>query len=118
MYDVDPCLTTAAVYGGGKSAINAVPPDETAFAHRNAFLVYQLYASSESKPYPEDGIPFVAGMATALVAYPTGAYPNYIDPSLSRSEWQLQYFGKHVERLEKIKKQVDPKNVFRFQQGF
>ena len=120
MDDVDSYLTTAAVYGGGKSAISAVPVDATAFVHRDAFLVYQLYASSSNfkPPYPEDGIAFVDGMATALVAEPIGAYPNYIDPTLSQSEWRRLYFGAHVGRLERIKREVDPENLFRFQQSF
>jgi len=108
------------LYGGGQSAISAVPANATAFAHRDAFLVYQLYASAPGlvPPYPEDGIAFVDGMVSTLVPDPTGAYPNYIDPTLTQSEWRQLYFGAHVKRLEQIKREVDPGNVFRFEEGF
>jgi Berberine and berberine like len=106
------------VYGGGNSAVNAVPADATAFAHRDAFLVYQLYASSITPPYPKDGIPFVDGMVSALEPNPRGAYPNYMDPTLTPHEWRRLYFGEHVERLEGIKRAVDPEDVFKFVEGF
>ncbi|KAF8574439.1 FAD-binding domain-containing protein [Ramaria rubella] len=107
------------LYGG---AIARVPPSATAFAHRNAFLVYQLYASSLTftPPYPVDGIPFVDGMQNALLlGHPAeGAYPNYIDPTLSEKEWRRLYFGNHTGRLERFKREVDPEDVFRFKEGF
>jgi Berberine and berberine like len=107
------------VYGGGKSAISAVPPDATAFGHRDAFLVYQLYDSSGSQPYPKTGIPFVEGMVSSLVPNPLRAYPNYIDPTLTlNDQWKQLYFGRHVERLQQVKRAVDPANVFEFAEGF
>jgi hypothetical protein len=105
------------VYGG---AIASIPADATAFAHRNAFLVYQLYASSSNSepPYPADGISFVNGMLAAIEPNPQGAYPNYMDPTLTTAQWQTQYFGSHVGRLQQIKQAVDPKNVFKLSEGF
>ncbi|KAF8529241.1 hypothetical protein BU17DRAFT_37576 [Hysterangium stoloniferum] len=105
------------LYGG---KISAVASNATAFANRNAFLVYQLYASSSTgtPPYPSDGIAFVNNMLNALEPNPQGAYPNYIDPSLTTEQWQELYFGSNVGRLESIKKSVDPSNVFGFVEGF
>jgi hypothetical protein len=107
------------VYGGG-GAINAVPSTATAFTNRNAFLVYQLYASSANSnpPYPTDGISFVSGMLNALDPSPQAAYPNYIDPNLTQSQWMQEYFGGNVARLESVKKEVDPKGTFSFAEGF
>jgi len=104
------------LYGG---EIASVPADATAFAHRDAFLVYQLYASSLSTlpPYPVDGVSFVNDMLTALDANPKAAYPNYIDPTLTSEQWQLFYFADHMARLEQIKRDYDPNNVFNFQQA-
>lgn len=105
------------VYGG---AIKSIAADATAFAHRDAFLVYQLYASSGNSfpPYPDDGISFVDGMLAALESNPQAAYPNYIDPTLTTTQWQMLYFGTHVPRLQRIKKAVDPHNVFKLSEGF
>ena len=108
------------VYGGKDSFINNVPADATAFGHRDAFLVYQLYAFAPGSipPFPSDGIPFVTKMAEALAPKPSGAYPNYIDPTLTQAEWPQQYFGAHVDKLNKIKGKFDRHNMFKFDQGF
>ncbi|KAF8610252.1 FAD-binding domain-containing protein [Ceratobasidium sp. AG-I] len=105
-----------AVYGG---VIKTAGADATSFAHRDAILSFQLYASSQGlqPPYPSDGIPFVNGMLNALEPNPQAAYVNYVDPTLTDSQWKTQYFGSHYTRLSSIKRAVDPSNVFRFPQS-
>lgn len=104
------------VYGG---AIASVPANATAFAHRDAFLVYQFYANSANKlpPFPNDGISLMANMLAALDPAPTAGYPNYIDPTLTTQQWQSLYFADHLSQLEQVKREVDPINVFNFQQA-
>jgi FAD/FMN-containing dehydrogenase len=41
-----------------------------------------------------------------------GAYQNFIDPSLT--DWKIAYHGANLEKLEAIKKRVDPTGVFTF----
>ena len=86
----------------------------------DAFLVYQLYASSSNHApsYPSDGISFVDGMLAALEPHSQGAYSNYIDSTLMAEEWQRLYFGDHVQRLKGIKAKFDPTDVFKFSEGF
>jgi FAD/FMN-containing dehydrogenase len=105
------------VYGG---AISSVPTTATAFAQRNAFLVFQLYASSNDHlpPFPNDGISFVDGMLASIERNPQGAYSNYIDPTLTKADTERLYWGSNVQRLQKIKAALDPTDVFRFSQGF
>lgn len=107
------------VYGAG-GVIDRFPSTESAFAHRNAFMVWQLYASklASELTYPADGLAFVNDMVAALTPHPTGAYANYIDPTLGQGDWPVLYFGKNVARLKAIKTILDPKNVFRFPEGF
>ena len=56
-------FTQLELYGGPNSAINAVPLDATAFAHRSSLFTIQFYASSPNfqPPYPEEGFSFLDG---------------------------------------------------------
>ncbi|KAK7462245.1 hypothetical protein VKT23_007848 [Stygiomarasmius scandens] len=49
------------LYGGVESAVNAVPLNSTAFAHRNTLFTFQPYASSPNflPPFPEEAFGFV-----------------------------------------------------------
>lgn len=40
------------------------------------------------------------------------AYPNYVDPSLEKEEALRLYYGVQLERLKKIKRRVDRREVF------
>ncbi|KAF8878834.1 glucooligosaccharide oxidase [Infundibulicybe gibba] len=97
------------LYGGKNSAINAVAPDATAFAHRSSMFTIQFYASSGLPPYPASGLSFMDGMPTELGLW---AYPNYIDNRLK--DWQRRYYGQHYERLRSLKKLYDPQDLFDF----
>ncbi|KAI5895779.1 FAD-binding domain-containing protein [Schizophyllum commune H4-8] len=57
------------LYGGSNSALNAVPLDKTAFAHRDKLFNMQLYATTVSwePPFSEDGLAFVDGMANSII---------------------------------------------------
>lgn len=112
-------FTQIELYGGPNSAINAVPLDATSFASRSTLFTIQFYASSSnySPPYPNVGFSFLDAMVASIVdnspsdwAY--GAYTNYIEDKLNNS--QALYYGSHYERLQSIKKEVDPNNVFNF----
>ncbi|CAE6520828.1 unnamed protein product [Rhizoctonia solani] len=104
------------LYGGEIATQGA---DATSFAHRDAILSFQLYANSKNlqPPFPSDGISFVDGMLNALEPNPQAAYVNYVDPTLTNSQWKTQYYGSHYSRLSSIKRTVDPNNVFRFPQS-
>ncbi|KAK1225379.1 hypothetical protein PQX77_011689, partial [Marasmius sp. AFHP31] len=102
------------LYGGPNSKVNAVPVDETAFVRRDTLFTWQLYASSSNNepPYPEEGFTFVDGAVNSIVGDRNdySAYINYIDDRLDN--WQKRYYGDHYDRLQGIKAQFDPGNVF------
>ncbi|KAK0502867.1 hypothetical protein EDD18DRAFT_1306169 [Armillaria luteobubalina] len=113
------------LYGGSNSAINLVPVDETAFAHRNKLFNMQLYSSSIVPPYPRDGFAFLDGNAqwcalgiTDVIIsnspddWGCGTYINYPDNRLNN--WQDLYYGSHYLRLQALKKEFDPSDVFNF----
>ncbi|KAJ3515601.1 hypothetical protein NMY22_g14413 [Coprinellus aureogranulatus] len=103
--------------GGRNSAVNAVPPTETAFAHRNALHLMQLYAytSNSAPPFPANGFTLVDGMVDSIVKnmpsnWDYGAYTNYIDDLLPNAE-QL-YYKQNLARLKQLKAKYDPTGVF------
>ncbi|KAK0483238.1 hypothetical protein IW261DRAFT_1549740 [Armillaria novae-zelandiae] len=105
------------LYGGSNSAINLVPVDETAFAHRNKLFNMQLYSSSIVPPYPRDGFAFLDGITDVIISnspddWGYGTYINYPDNRLNN--WQDLYYGSHYLRLQALKKEFDPSNVFDF----
>ncbi|KAG7452930.1 glucooligosaccharide oxidase [Guyanagaster necrorhizus] len=105
------------LYGGSNSAINTVPVDQTAFAHRNKLFNIQLYATSVVPPYPKDGFAFLNSITDVIISnspreWHYGAYINYPDNRLD--DWQDLYYGSHYARLQALKKKFDPSNVFSF----
>jgi FAD/FMN-containing dehydrogenase len=99
-------------YGG---AINHISPTATAFVHRNMLfgLQYGAYWKGNDS---STGIQWVKNFRQAMQKYVTGAaYVNYIDPSVPN--WTRAYYGSNYQRLQSVKQQVDPKNVFHFQQS-
>ncbi|KAG8752535.1 hypothetical protein FRC12_011904 [Ceratobasidium sp. 428] len=104
------------VYGG---EIARASSDVSSYFNRDTFLTFQFYASAKplTVPYPASGITFLDGMHDSVQVDSQAAYPNYIDPSLSATQWQTQYYGSNYERLSTIKNAVDPQNVFRFPQS-
>jgi len=99
-------------YGG---AINSVGPSETAFVHRDALAGVQMIASWGSGAEPNDSASWLAAAAADLAPYTSGAYQNYIDPTLS--DWPQAYYGDNLPRLVKVKAKVDPDDFFHFAQS-
>ena len=99
-------------YGG---AINSVGPAETAFVHRNALAGIQMIATWGSGAEPDGSASWLAAAAADLAPHTSGAYQNYIDPTLS--DWPRAYYGANLPRLVKVKAGVDPDDFFHFAQS-
>jgi FAD/FMN-containing dehydrogenase len=102
-------------YGG---VINTVAPEATAFVHRDKLACIQAsysWSSDSSAREIAAGAQWLTWLGTDVFNAATGAYQNYIDPTLA--DWQRAYYGTNLERLVKIKKERDPQNLFSFAQS-
>ncbi|KAF7297120.1 Glucooligosaccharide oxidase [Mycena indigotica] len=110
------------LFGGANSAINAVPLDATAFAHRSSLFTIQFYASSIGNVllFPDFGFTFLDHVVNNITTHSPpnwdfGAYTNYMEDQLP--DFKRQYYGSHYPRLFALKKKLDPTGVFDFPVG-
>ncbi|KAF8915448.1 glucooligosaccharide oxidase [Mucidula mucida] len=111
------------LYGGSNSALNKVPLDQTAFAHRSSRFNMQIYGSNIVPPFPDDGFTFINGVASSIIdnmpekwdygqCDVISAYINYVEDRLNN--WQDLYYGHHYQPLQELKTLYDPLDVFDF----
>lgn len=96
-------------------ATNDIPVNATAYAHRDAFMWMQSYAVNLAGPVSQETKNFLQGLNDIIVASEKpsarfGAYPGYVDPYMENA--QLAYWGSNLPRLEAIKAEIDPKDIF------
>ena len=98
--------------------VNAVAPAATAFVHRDSDWLMTLalnWGAHDSRSIVQNNLEWQAGFYEAMRNFSSGAYVNFPDPSLTT--WQQDYYGTNLSRLESIKAQVDPLQVFHFPQS-
>lgn len=102
-------------------AINDVPKDATAYAHRDALFYLQSYGialDADGKVSPTlksflEGVNKIIKKTiteSVFVESDFGSYPGYVDPELENP--QEQYWRYNLPRLEQIKAAVDPQDLF------
>lgn len=95
-------------------AVNDVPVDATAYAHRNAIMWMQSYAINLLGPVSTTTINFLDGfndvIASSRPAALYGTYPGYVDPFLT--DPGSAYWGSNLPKLRQIKTDIDPMDVF------
>jgi FAD/FMN-containing dehydrogenase len=101
------------VLGG---AIDRVPADATAFAHRGRRIVVTIAALGESAEDASRNQPWVDGLWKALQNGVPGAYVNFINNE-GPARVREAYPGPTWERLTAIKARYDPTNLFRLNQN-
>jgi hypothetical protein len=102
-------------YGG---AINRVASDATAFVHRDKLAGIQAtysWGGGSSAALIAAGQSWLTWLGRDVFNPATGAYQNYIDPTLE--DWRSAYYGSNLERLVTIKRRYDPENHFSFAQS-
>lgn len=95
-------------------ATNDVPENATAYAHRRAIVWMQSYALRFLRPIPKTIMKFLDGVneviSSARPGASFGAYPGYVDPWLADA--QSAYWNANLPRLQAIKREVDPNDLF------
>ena len=108
-------------HGGKNSAVAKPPPDSTAYAHRDYLFMYLFYDRVDKGIFPANGFGhiqnFVGNITQSMSDNDWGRYINYPDPNLDQHTAQSNYWGPHLERLQVIKKDVDPQDLFHYPQG-
>lgn len=101
-------------YGG---AINKVPTQSTAFAHRGTTLFSMQYYMSWSRAADSDRhVQYMRELYQVMRPYVSGgAYVNYCD--LDLPNYAQAYWGSNLPQLEILKKKYDSSNFFRHAQS-
>jgi FAD/FMN-containing dehydrogenase len=90
-------------------AIATIDPAATAFVHRRALFDLQYQAYWWDHTAEAASIAWVGDLRAAMAPYTTGAYVNYVDVDLP--DWEREYYGTNLARLEQVKMDFDPDNL-------
>ncbi|MDP9264860.1 MAG: BBE domain-containing protein, partial [Chloroflexota bacterium] len=100
-------------------AVSRVAPSDTAFVHRSAFAIAQLYGSwgaAAPGAVADATASWLRQLhATVRPLIGPGAYVNYADPELP--DWEDAYWGANYARLRQVKAKYDPDRIFDFPQA-
>ncbi|KAI9162868.1 6-hydroxy-D-nicotine oxidase 3 [Paramyrothecium foliicola] len=105
------------ILGGEQSAVTRPKMNATAYAHRDKLLLFQLKDGvPQSQQYPSDGFSLLQGfkqnISSGLASGAWGMYVNYPDSELGGLDAPKLYWGANLRRLEWVKQDYDPRNVF------
>ncbi len=109
------------LHGGNTSAVTTPDVESSSYVHRDYLLMYVFYDRVDRGSYPLDGFSFmqnfVSNITVGLADSDWGMYVNYPDPKMDQKTAQSNYWGTHLNKLQSIKKSIDPLDVFHYPQG-
>ncbi len=104
------------IHGGKNSLVSQSSLETSSYAHRDKLFLIQFYDREASGDYPTDGFSFlddwVVSTTEPLAPSDWGMYINYADTSLNRTTAENMYWGKNLARLQDLKAQLDPGELF------
>jgi FAD/FMN-containing dehydrogenase len=97
-------------------ALNRVPADRTAYAHRDAKFVLNVHARWEGAGADHACIEWARAFFDASAPFASsGAYVNFMTGD--ESDRVSAAYGPNYDRLVEIKRKYDPRNVFHYNQN-
>ncbi|KAK1749355.1 glucooligosaccharide oxidase [Echria macrotheca] len=111
------------LYGGKTSAVTKQAVNSSAFAYRDPsyLFLYELYDRVNYGSYPSNGFSFLDGWVKSftdnLSTSQWGMYINYADPTMNRTYAQQVYYRQSLPRLQQLKAELDPNEVFYYPQA-
>jgi FAD/FMN-containing dehydrogenase len=101
-----PAIAVRSVGG----AVSRVPDDATAYAHRQAELMF-VTASAGPQPVVEAARPALEAIWARLAPHVSGTYANFLT-SATEEDVASIYPPETYQRLAAVKRQYDPSNLF------
>ncbi|WP_144275987.1 FAD-binding oxidoreductase [Gottschalkia acidurici] len=98
---------------GGRVA--DVDTNDTAFYYRRAKYIIWLETIWEKNRYAAENREWINNRFPYIESITTGSYVNF--PYGRLPDYRMEYYGKHVKELIRIKLKYDPENIFSFPQG-
>jgi FAD/FMN-containing dehydrogenase len=99
--------------------MNRVPAGATAFVHRDSVWLMDCglnWTATDTTATIDENLAWQSRFYDGMLQYSNGqAYQNFIDPSLR--DYARMYYGANLPRLARIKRAVDPTNLFQFPQS-
>jgi len=109
------------MYGGKNAFIQKSSQGTMSYAHRDKLFLYEFYDRTMFGSYPSNGFSFLNGwvdsFTKSLNDSQWGMYINYADPTMNRTYAQQVYWRQSLPRLQQIKADVDPADLFYYPQS-
>lgn len=110
----DPQTEIAFAQLGG--AVARVPPEATAYTHRNAEYLINVHGRWSDKEKDEACVGWVRSLFNACAPFATGGvYVNFL--TQEEGGRIKSAYGKNYDRLVQLKNKFDPSNLFRLNQN-
>jgi FAD binding domain/Berberine and berberine like len=100
--------------------INEVPPEATAFVHRDALFIFAAetcWADHDRRSVAGANLRWLDEFYSDIFGKtpPAQSYQNFPDPTLR--DWRRAYYGANYDRLVRVKRKYDPTGFFSYPQA-
>ncbi len=113
--EISPNKDNSIQFQSLRGAVSEVPPDGTAYFHREANYIMQYITQWKAANEECPNIIWVEKLREAMLRYVDGTYVNW--PDICFEDWPSAYYGTNYRELMRIKRKYDPENIFHFEQS-